>query len=309
MNLSTVAPHAMFGLGSNKRPSREPSAGIASALALLVWLATAASAAADDPDLRLRPQLSRFTTTQYALTAAMAVSLLASHALIEPASQARWQGGIFLDDDARSMLAARSKAGRRIAASASDVLSLGLVLYPFAIDALFVTGIIHHDIGLATQLGLIGLQSVLLTALVTDLTKDLVGRARPDAELCAAGEESACGSTNRSFLSGHTSSAFVGAGLICANHQNLKLYGDGPGGAIACGLSLSAATVAGTLRIVADRHHMTDVLAGAALGLAAGYLLPNLTNFDFGKSRDESNGVVTPMLGNGTFGLTYSGTF
>ena len=278
-------------------------------LGVLLWCATPCSASADEPDLRWNPNWSRFTSTQYALSATMAASLVASSVLLDPVSEPRWQKAVFLDDGARSMLAARNEGGRRIASSASDFLALGLVVYPFAIDTLLVAGVLHGSPDVAMQMGLIGLQAVLLTALVTDLTKELVGRARPDSGRCAAGEQAACGSNTESFLSGHTSGAFVGAGLICANHQNLALYGDGPAGAIACGTALTAATAVGTLRIVADRHHMTDVLAGAALGLATGYLLPNLTNFDFGRSREQSTSTVTPMLGKGTLGLTYTRTF
>jgi len=282
---------------------------ITCALAASLWCGAAGSASAEEPDLRWSPNWNRFTSTQYALSATMAGSLIATSVLLDPVAEPRWRQGVFLDDSARSMLAARSESGRRIASSASDFLALGLVLYPFAIDTLLVAGVLRGSPDVAMQMGLIGLQAVLLTGLVTELTKELVGRARPDAGRCAAGDQSACGSSSESFLSGHTSGAFVGAGLICANHQNLALYGDGPAGAIACGTALTAATAVGGLRIAADRHHLTDVLAGAALGLAAGYLLPNLTNFDFGKSREKSTSTLTPMLGKGTFGFTYTRTF
>jgi membrane-associated phospholipid phosphatase len=265
-------------------------------VAAAVLFGASSRACADDGDLRWSPNWSRFSAAQYGLAGTMAASLVASTVMLDPAAEPRWQSGILLDDSARSMLGL-SEHGRRIASSASDFLALGLVLYPFVVDTVLVAGLSHHSPDVALQMGLIGLQSVLLTALVTDLTKELVGRERPD------------GSNTESFLSGHTSGAFVGAGLICANHQNLRLYGDGPAGAVACGVALTAATAVGTLRIAADRHHLSDVLAGAALGLAAGYLLPNLTNYDFGKSRSKGLTTVTPMLGKGTFGLTYTRTF
>jgi membrane-associated phospholipid phosphatase len=290
---------------------RSASPLILCTLVAAVWIGAACPVRADDGggDLRWSPGWSRFSPAQYALTATMAASLIASNALLGPPSEPRWQRGILLDDDARSMLAARSARDRKIASSTSDFLALGLVAYPFIVDTLLVAGLAHGSPGVAMQMGLIGLQAVLVTALVTDLTKELVGRARPDAGRCAAGDKSACGSSTESFLSGHTSGAFVGAGLICANHQNLALYGDGPAGAIACGAALTAATAVGTLRIVADRHHLSDVLAGAALGLAAGYLLPNLTNYDFGKSKRKGLSTLSPMIGKGTFGLTYTRTF
>jgi membrane-associated phospholipid phosphatase len=172
-----------------------------------------------------------------------------------------------------------------------------------------VAGGLHGSYDVAYQMALISLQAVLVTKLVTGLTKDLVGRARPDSGRCEAGNELACGSETESFISGHTSGAFAGAGLICAHHQNLPLYGDGAAGKVACGLGLGTATTVGALRLVAGRHHLSDVLAGAAVGLAAGYLLPNLTNYDFGASSGESGGVFMPLAGEDTLGITYLRTW
>ena len=149
----------------------------------------------------------------------------------------------------------------------------------------------------------------MLAKLITGLTKHLAGRARPDYGRCTDGNELACASTTESFVSGHTSAAFVGAGLICATHQNLRLYGSSTAGAITCGTSLAVASTAGALRIVADRHHLSDVLAGAAIGLTAGYLLPNLTNYDFGASAVDPGGTLVPLVSPHTFGLGYAGQF
>jgi hypothetical protein len=49
-------------------------------------------------------------------------------------------------------------------------------------------------------------------------------------------------------------------------------------------------------------------MAGAAVGLAAGYLLPNLTNFDFGAG-GRSHGSIMPIAGKDTAGLSYFGVF
>lgn len=64
------------------------------------------------------------------------------------------------------------------------------------------------------------------------------------------------GSGDDSFPSGHTSAAFVGASLI---DQNLDWYW----GTTAYGL----AALTGYSRIEADRHYLSDVLAGAAIGI------------------------------------------
>jgi membrane-associated phospholipid phosphatase len=271
----------------------------------VLWLSTASRAAADEPTLRWNPRFTRFTTTQYMLTGVMAGGLLATDQLLHASSSPRWRGGILLDGQASSLLGASSERGRRSASEVSDYLAFGLMFYPFVMDSALVAAGIHGNYDVAFQMAMISAQGVLLTKLVTGLTKDLVGRARPDAEGCESGDELACGSSNESFISGHTSGAFAGAGLICAHHQNLPLYGDNALGAVACGLSLGTATAVGALRLVAGRHHMTDVLAGAAVGLAAGYLLPNLLNYDFGESKSESDAVLMPIAGDGTLGVSY----
>ena len=196
-------------------------------------------------------------------------------------------------------------------AHVSDWLLRGLLLYPFVIDSLLVAGVVHGSPDVAFQMSMISLQAVLITHLVTNLTKHLFGRSRPDSDRCAEGDTLACGEQNMSFMSGHTSIAFVGAGLICAHHQNLPLYGDGAAGMATCGLALAAAGTVGTLRVVADRHHLSDVLAGAAVGLTAGYLLPNLINYDFGWTRKLSKmgGSVYPIISRHSLGVGYVQTF
>lgn len=236
----------------------------------------------------------------------MAGGVLATGMAFDGAAQPHWKSETFLDSGA---LVAGSEHGRRVANDVSDYLAMGLVLYPFAIDSLLVAGAVHGSADVALQMSLIGMQSVLLTNLVTNLTKELVGRARPDAGSCEHGNELACSSPNESFVSGHTAGAFVGAGLICAQHQNFALYGDGAAGAVACGLALAGATAVGTLRIVAGRHHFTDVLAGAAIGLGAGYLLPNLTHYGFGGADEQGGATLMPMLGRGTVGAGMMLTF
>lgn len=282
-------------------------------IALALVISTASSAAADDAAsssrLHWSPRWTRFTTLQYGLSAALIGGNLASDAWLESPAQPRWHGPLLLDTESESLFAAGSESGRRRASTVSDAMVLGLALYPFAIDTLLVAGAIDQNFDVAWQMGMISLQSVLLADLITGLTKRLAGRARPDYERCRSGDELACGSRTESFISGHTSTAFVGAGLICAHHQNLRLYGSATAAAVTCGISLATATAVGTLRMVADRHHLSDVLAGAAVGLSAGYLLPNLLNYDFGASAVDPGAALLPLVNHGTLGLTYAGRF
>jgi membrane-associated phospholipid phosphatase len=48
---------------------------------------------------------------------------------------------------------------------------------------------------------------------------------------------------------------------------------------MACFGAIAVATGAGTMRLVGDRHYTTDVLAGAAIGLAAGYAMPTFLHY------------------------------
>ena len=80
------------------------------------------------------------------------------------------------------------------------------------------------------------------------------------------------------------------------------------GSAITCGASLAVATAAGTLRIVADRHNLTDVIGGALVGLGAGYLLPNLMNYNFGADNGEG-GQIAPFADDRSVGIVYNRAF
>jgi hypothetical protein len=66
---------------------------------------------------------------------------------------------------------------------------------------------------------------------------------------------------------------------VCAAHTELGLYGNAAADAGVCAATLLAASTTGALRIVADAHYASDVFAGAALGLASGYLLPKFMWF------------------------------
>lgn len=94
-----------------------------------------------------------------------------------------------------------------------------------------------------------GLRAV---GLATDGLKDFTRRERPD------------GGDRRSFPSGHTSMAFAGARL---SNRNLDAIGMSPAArATLQSVHLAAASAVGWARVEGGRHHLSDVLAGAALG-------------------------------------------
>jgi membrane-associated phospholipid phosphatase len=59
------------------------------------------------------------------------------------------------------------------------------------------------------------------------------------------------------------------ASALCVQHSRIEIYG-GLADKIVCPAALTAATATGLLRIVADRHWASDVIAGAMLGSLVG---------------------------------------
>jgi membrane-associated phospholipid phosphatase len=112
------------------------------------------------------------------------------------------------------------------------------------------------------------LEAALAALAVTSAVKHVVHRPRPYAWAC---EPPTAGGMDQhdnrlSFFSGHTSATFAAA---FAAREMLRLEGaKGSAGTADTALGLAIAT--GLLRTAADRHYLTDVIAGAAVGWAVG---------------------------------------
>ena len=122
------------------------------------------------------------------------------------------------------------------------------------------------------------------------IIKLAVGRQRPYAHFVGPIDDD---DDNLSFPSGHTIGAFsvaTSAGMVA----HLRGYKSEPliwiGG-------LALATTTGYLRIAADKHYMTDVLAGAALGTAVGLTVPLLM-------RRDSESEMVPLVSTGGFAIS-----
>lgn len=90
-------------------------------------------------------------------------------------------------------------------------------------------------------------ESILTTATITSLLKDITHRQRPNRE------------NYRSFPSGHTSGSFALAAVIN------RLYGKKAGV-----FAYLMAAFVGTTRINDNKHYLSDVIAGATLGTVIG---------------------------------------
>jgi membrane-associated phospholipid phosphatase len=85
-------------------------------------------------------------------------------------------------------------------------------------------------------------------------------------------EKPRSGEDNVSFYSMHTSFAFS---IVAATGTvaGLRGYDSAP---YIWGIGMPLAALTGFMRIAADRHYLTDVLTGAAVGTALGIALPRL---------------------------------
>lgn len=136
----------------------------------------------------------------------------------------------------------------RLAAQSPSVRRAGDVL-EVAIPALALAG----TVGIRDSEGTAQfLKGFLTNVAATGALKLAIARERPD------------GSNDNSFPSGHTSAAFQGASFI-----HLR-YGWGKGLP-----AYAAATFVGFSRVYADKHYVSDVVAGAALGTLSSLLFTN----------------------------------
>ncbi|MDO4195014.1 MAG: phosphatase PAP2 family protein [Prevotellaceae bacterium] len=102
-----------------------------------------------------------------------------------------------------------------------------------------------------------------------------------------AKEERPDGSRNNSFPSGHTATAFMAATMLHHEYGDLSPW-------ISIG-GYTVATTTGVMRMVNNRHWMSDVLAGAGIGIVSAELGYWLADICFPKS-NKSFSLSVPSL-------------
>lgn len=161
-----------------------------------------------------------------------------------------------------------------LAARISDVDAF--VLLPLAVGASHAW-VASRD-GAASGLpvdALIVAEAVVITVALTQLTKFVAGRERPFVHALPEDQKPLTAKptdNNVSFFSGHTSFAFslaVAAGTVA----ELRGYS---GRALVWALGIPLASAVPLLRMMADKHYLTDVLLGFAVGSAVGAGVPLL---------------------------------
>jgi len=121
--------------------------------------------------------------------------------------------------------------------------------------------------------------------------KRLADRNRPD------------GSNNYSFPSGHTANAFMAAEFLNQEYRDVSPWIGYAG--------YTVATATGVLRLYNNKHWLSDVMAGAGLGIAStkvAYLIyPHLRKMVIGKQSMRYS--MVPTYQQKAAGIAFNGTF
>jgi membrane-associated phospholipid phosphatase len=245
------------------------------------WAACADRACAAESPQRLRwaDDWRRVGALEYTVTLTFGAGGFMLQQL-DRADEARWVRPVLMDAWMRDELRLSSASSRRSAARWSDVLIWVLTVPPIVIDPLFVAWIGDSNPDVAWQMTVLNAQSHAISNFVTHATKRLADRARPYVQTCNDLEDRDpnCGSDAdyEAFFSGHSSTAATSAGLTCAHHLHVPLYGGGFLDAAACASAIGLSTTVGVLRVAADKHWTTDVVTGQIAGYLAGFAIPTL---------------------------------
>ena len=162
-----------------------------------------------------------------------------------------------------------------------------------AVDTIVVPLVFDNgNFDVAVQMALIDIQAFASIGLLSRGGHRFIARERPDVSPCTSDREyhGLClGGRYASFPSGHTASAFGGAGLVCAHHARLPLYGGGAPDVVVCVAAASLATTASLLRVTSDRHYISDVIVGAGLGVGLGFVVPYFVHYREARRAEEAS--------------------
>ena len=262
-------------------PAPELRRGVPALLSVLLVLAPGTALAQDAP---LEWDYPTFRTEEAVATLAFGVGTFVAEVVQPTVQEPRWKGGVLFDDAVSNGLRARSLEGQERALAWSDTLWRASLVYPVVVDVWVLALGVHRSPEVAAQMLLIDLQAFALTGSLTLVGQLLTRRERPYVPRCGTDQGfSPCGTKRdyTSFPSGHAGITMTSAMLTCSHHRRLDLFGNRAASGVVCGLAVSAAVGAGVLRIVGDRHHATDVLAGLAVGVLSGYVVPAWLHYGF----------------------------
>jgi len=238
---------------------------------------------------------------------ALGAALLTVQFAVPGPTVPKWTDQNGFDTGIRSALRISGEGGRQAAAYTSDGLVYLLVAAPF-LNSILVAGVEHERWDVGWRLAVLDAQTLLLAGTITITLQKAIARERPFVQECRGNpalKDCSGGGYNQSFPSGHTSAAFAAVALECFHHGYLDTSHTGWGAAV-CPMTVVAAVGTGILRIAADRHWATDVLAGAAIGGLVGYAIPALHLLGEEK---QPGAVLMPTISPSTMGVTLAGRF
>ncbi|HKO47257.1 MAG TPA: phosphatase PAP2 family protein [Polyangiaceae bacterium] len=270
------------------------AAGCATLALGLVW---APRAGAQSADLAWDPVWPKFRPIEYVLTGVAGSASLVLYFGVHDAQTPRITGGVLFDEYFRDTLRLRAPGSRDAARTISDWTAISAMSWAIAIDSLVVP-LARGSRELSGQMLLMDAEAFAFSTLITTLIFKTVARARPSYIECERNSryDPLCKlHPMGSFPSGHTNTAFTAAGLSCAHHQHVPLYGDPLADALACAGTVTLAATTGALRVVGDRHYATDVLVGAMIGFAVGYGMPTLLHYGRTQNDAAMSSAMQPL--------------
>ena len=258
------------------------------------------------------PRFRRFGLGNYILTGG--AILVAGASNLIPTKPNVWTSRNNVDEWARRGLSAKRYEASRWARDVSDLLVSVNVSFPLLFDSLIVTYWYRRSPEVAAEMALISTESIAIAAALQGVTSGIASRERPYSRKCGKGidpHHTDCESSNRyrSFFSGHTTNAFAAAGAACTAHLHHSVFGSGLADGLACGLAFVSAGTVGTMRIVGQKHYLSDVATGAAVGTLVGLGTPWLLHYGPLARQDDAKQKVSLTLLPLPNGLSLGGKF
>ena len=302
-------------LRSHFRPNPSGTARfVAAALASLVFLVSALARAEGNSSTSDKSALTwdwpTFRTSEYVVTGVVGAAALGVFVLGKPRSKPLWTGGILFDDAVRDAVRVRSPRTRDRLRMLSDITGITSIVLLLGVDSLAVP-LLRGSPQVAIQLLLLDAEASAFNSLLTASAFYLTGRARPSYADCQRDPsfDPLCNPHDTSsFWSGHTAQAFGAAGLSCAHHLYAKLYGGGAPDTLACAGAITLSATTNTFRLLADRHHATDIVVGALVGFGFGYGTPTLLHYTQRSDHERRIGLAFAPIEQG-FALSAAGEF
>jgi membrane-associated phospholipid phosphatase len=198
--------------------------------------------------------------------------------------------GIITSSVAVTMLADQSVAdfsqenrSRRLDRFSANFLEPFDAEYSFLTMGAFLTHGLLAKSKKSVSTGLLLFESYSLAMVFVRIPKNLLGRKRPDAWPPSTPTDWDGPFKGAAFPSGHTTAAFAVASVVANQYRNHKWVPV---------TAYTVASLAGLSRIYENRHWLSDVVAGAAIGTVIGNLVSHRTT--------NSKLTVVPF-GNGNF--------